>query len=41
MENIIYNGLGLIFILLAYVTFGYEATAVVLLFMIYSELKHD
>mgnify|MGYP003129735048 CR=1 FL=1 len=41
MENVIYNGLGLIFVLLAYVTFGYEAVGLILLFLIYSELKYD
>jgi uncharacterized membrane protein YgaE (UPF0421/DUF939 family) len=41
MERFIYNIIGLILVLLIHVLFGFEAIALVLLFMIYSELKND
>lgn len=41
MANIIFNVIGLLSILFCYVLFNFEITALVLLFLIYSELKDD
>tara|TARA_R100000406_G_C3098752_1_gene121391 strand:+ start:46 stop:171 length:126 start_codon:yes stop_codon:yes gene_type:complete len=41
MERFIHNIIGLILVLLIHVIFGFEAIALALLFMIYSELKDD
>jgi hypothetical protein len=41
MERFIYNIIGLILVLLIHTTFGFEPMALVLLFLIYSELKND
>ncbi len=41
MERVIYNTIGLILVLLGYVSFGFEVIALALLFMIYTELKDD
>jgi hypothetical protein len=41
MERIIYNIIGLILVLLGYVSLGFEVIALALLFMIYTELKND
>ena len=41
MERFIYNIIGLMLVLLIHVIFGFEAIALTLLFLIYSELKND
>jgi len=39
MERFVYNTAGMLFVLLFYVCFGFEVTALAILFLIYSDLR--
>ena len=41
MSDILFNTIGLLLIFLCYTLFGFEVTSLVILFMIYSEIKDD